>query len=324
VRLSAVLTAGPLRERAERVLRELAVQTAGAAIEVVIVDLAGDGARQLRTPPGLSVTHVAAAGRTMQAGRAAGVRRARAPIVAVIEDHAHPSPGWAAALVDAHAGPWEAVGYAIDVANPDTWVSRGALLTEYGRTVHPARRRRVSSLPSNNVSYKRDAVLSFGDRLEGLLANELAMAAAFAESGMSMLLESRAVVAHESLPRLGELARANFAYGRFLGADRARAWGWLRRAAWALGSPLSAPAVRSFRLIRGLGTRWAAWRRAPASLPVLVVAYAAEALGESVGYVHGSGESELALRRAEMEVLRIPPIRACAEVRSPSVASGRG
>jgi hypothetical protein len=303
--LSVVLTAGPLRERAETVLREVAAQTVAGSIEVVVVDLANDAARGLTGPPGLAIINVPAAGRSMEAGRADGVRRARAPIVALIEDHAHPAQDWAAALLDAHAGPWEAVGYAIDVSNPEGWVSRGALLTEYGTTTHPARRRRVPSLPSYNVSYKRDALLSFGGRLETLLASELEMRGAFASRGLRMLLEPRAVVAHESLPSLRGIAAANFACARRLGAGRAGAWGWLRRGVWALGSPLSAPVVRAFRLMRALGARPQAWRRVPAALPVLTVAYAAEALGESVGYVGGSGEAAQAQWRWEMEIPRV-------------------
>jgi hypothetical protein len=302
--LSVVLTAGPLRDRAEAVLRELAAQTVAGRIEVVVVDLASRGARRLTGPAGLAITEVPSADRSMEAGRAEGVRRARAPIVALIEDHAHPAPDWAAALLDAHAGPWDAVGYGIDVANPDGWVSRGALLTEYGTTTHPARRRRVASLPSYNVSYKRDVLLSFGGQLETLLATELEMRGAFAARGLRMLLEPRAVVAHESIPSLRGIAGANFAYGRRLGAGRARTWGWVRRAVWALGSPLSAPAVRGFRLTRALGRRRRAWRRVPAALPVLAVAYSAEALGESVGYVGGPGEAVRAQWQWEMEIPR--------------------
>jgi hypothetical protein len=305
-RLSAVLVAGPLRDRAERVLRELSAQTVADALEVVVVDLAPDGARRLELPPGLPVTYVQAAGRSTEAGRAEGVRRATAPIVALIEDHAHPVPEWAKALIDAYAGSWAAVGYAIDVENSDGWVSRGALLTEYGPTVHPARRRLVSSLPSYNVSYRREVLLSFGERLERVLASELDMREAFSASGLTMLLEPRAVVAHESLPSLRELAGANLAYGRFVGAGRACSWGWLRRGVWALGSPLSAPVVRALRLVRGFGTRAGAWRGVPMALPVLAVAYAAEALGESIGYLCGAGDSKRTLWRVEMEIRRAP------------------
>ena len=48
-------------------------------------------------------------GRTVAEGNAAGVRRARAPVVVFAEDHSFPLPGWAAALVERHDGrgpPW--------------------------------------------------------------------------------------------------------------------------------------------------------------------------------------------------------------------------
>ncbi|MGQ0539084.1 MAG: glycosyltransferase family 2 protein, partial [Gemmatimonadaceae bacterium] len=39
---------------------------------------------------------------------AAGVRAARAPIVALAEDHCFPDPDWAQHLISAHEGPWAA------------------------------------------------------------------------------------------------------------------------------------------------------------------------------------------------------------------------
>jgi hypothetical protein len=38
---------------------------------------------------------------------------ARAPIVALAEDHAFPAPGWAEALIAAHRDPWAAIGAVI-------------------------------------------------------------------------------------------------------------------------------------------------------------------------------------------------------------------
>src|SRR5262245_39100136 len=53
----------------------------------------------------------------------AGIRAARAPVVAYVEEHSFPEPTWAEALINAHDGPYAAVGSTIGNANPDTLCS---------------------------------------------------------------------------------------------------------------------------------------------------------------------------------------------------------
>ena len=48
--------------------------------------------------------------RSIGNANAAGIRRAKAQIVALAEDHCFPDPQWAERLIAAHQGPWAAVG----------------------------------------------------------------------------------------------------------------------------------------------------------------------------------------------------------------------
>src|SRR5262249_55334776 len=43
-----------------------------------------------------------------------GVCRARGKVVAILEDHGRVSPDWAASILEAHKGPWAAVGGAVE------------------------------------------------------------------------------------------------------------------------------------------------------------------------------------------------------------------
>ncbi len=54
---------------------------------------------------------------------AAGALAARAPVVALAEDHAYPAADWKEALLEDHQGPWAAVGLRVLKANPGTLVS---------------------------------------------------------------------------------------------------------------------------------------------------------------------------------------------------------
>ena len=91
----------------------LARQTAAREIELV---LSAPPARGSAPEPEIAAAFAGV--RTVEIGavnsiaraNAAGIRAATAPVVALSEDHCFPEPGWAAALIDAHSGPWSVVG----------------------------------------------------------------------------------------------------------------------------------------------------------------------------------------------------------------------
>jgi hypothetical protein len=125
--------------------------------------------------------------------------------------------------------------------------------------------------------------------------------------GHGMLIEPGAVVAHEFLPGLWPLLAVNFGHGRLLGAARCAGWGRARRAIWALGTPLSAPVVRAWRLASSFPGPGAALR-ALAYAPVLVGSFTAAALGEALGYAAGAGVWPERIERYELEAPRLDSI----------------
>src|SRR5690606_27179000 len=140
------------RERAQRVLDAVDAQTRADALELIVVDLGAAGAPPLRHPARVPLVHVPLPRTTAWgSARAAALRHAHADLVAYIEDHCYPEPGWAAALLDAHQGPWAAIGYAFTNPNPENYIARAALLVDYGKWAHPARTGPARLLPYNNV-----------------------------------------------------------------------------------------------------------------------------------------------------------------------------
>lgn len=77
--------------------------------------------------------------RSTARARAAGVRAATAPVVALAEDHAFPAPGWAEAFIERHGEGWAAVGPVISNANPRSATSWANLLIEYAPWLEGAR-----------------------------------------------------------------------------------------------------------------------------------------------------------------------------------------
>jgi Glycosyl transferase family 2 len=285
--LSVVCVAGEQRHRVARCLHALGAQTVADRIEVLVVDLSGDAA-PIELPPGLESASVirVPAGTSFGRARAAGARAAQANAIAFLVDHGYPDPGWAEALIDAHAGPWAAVGYAFELANPRTRAARTAMLAQFLPWLAPARRGEVTGLPGNMVSYRASFLHSLDDELEQLLGIDLLLYERIRANGEAMAIEPAAVVRDECFESLGDAALANHVYSEMLAAQRARADGWsrLRRIGYGVSSPVGVTAIRlagTFAAARRADRMVALVRALPGVLAIALMA----ALGEARGYL---------------------------------------
>ncbi len=306
-RLAAAIVVGTRRDRAARALGALYKQTAIDAMEIVIIDIGDAAAAPLTAPPEVRLVYLRPGqGVTWAEARAEGVRHARAPIVAFVEEHCIPAMDWAEILIAVHEGPWAAVGYAFTNANPRTYVGRACWFADYGLWAHPAARGTTRFLPGNNVSYKRDLLLALGTRLELALGADFNVQEAFLKQRLPLFLEARALVAHENHERLGDLLQANHMYCRLLATGRARthSWGWGRRLLYGLAVPFAAPILKTLRLARSLRGRRVLLPAFIAASPVILITYCWSAVGESLGYLLGAGSAEWRFKWWELESLR--------------------
>jgi hypothetical protein len=276
----------------------IAAQSAREQLELVLVG--GDGRRRLlETVPSQWVDWPS--GMRYGEARAAGVRAARGKIVAFLLDHCYPDPGWAEALIEAHGRSWAAVGYGYQHANPGGYTSAATYLANYGPwlALGPGQ---VPLLPGNNLSYRRDELLSLGAELGELLEIDASVHRLLLQSGRRLGLEPRATVADETFETLLDSCRSNQAYGRLLAARRTRDEKLSRpqRLLRGLAAPLLAPTVRLARIWRGSRKQAAVLRYVPA-LTAICVAWG---LGELWGYLSGRPHSDGALRYWELEAVR--------------------
>ncbi len=306
-RLSAVLVAGPCRLRAQRVVDALAAQTAIPFMEIIVVDLAAESVPRLTAPVGATLVYLPRPGlvRWGQA-RADGARVARAPIVAFVEDHCFPAPDWAEHLLDAHQGPWAAVGYAFTNANPESRMSRTGLLARYGMFAHPVAGGVARFIAGNNVSYKRHLILEAGQQLDTLLDIDFNMQEDLIRRGHQLFVERRALAAHLNYTTLSGECQTGRPYCRLLAAHRVEVngWGFPRRILYGLLTPVSAPVIRLTRLALSLRGRRVLWPAAITGLPWIIVMYVSDALGESAGYLFGAGGAARAVLKYELETER--------------------
>lgn len=289
-------------EAIAKTVRHLRAQTVAHKIELVVV---APESEDLRPDPisaeafaRIEVVGVAEIS-SLSWARAPGIRATSAPIVVLGETHCWPEPDWAEHLLDAHQGPWVAVGPAVYNANPSGSVSWVNLLIDYGPWLGPTDGGELDDLPGHNSSYKREALLAFGPRLETLLEAETIMHAELRDHGHRLYQEPRARVVHLNVTRVSSWLGERFQTGRRFASARSYAWPVWRRAAYAAGSSLI-PLVRWRRLRHDLRRTGIGRHLGLHGYALLAGALVVSAFGELVGYATGSGDSMFALSRIEL------------------------
>ncbi len=287
VALLEALTSQTARNRLEVIL----VVPAGAALRLEPSSTSAFGDLRVVSRPSIVPLHEA---------RAAGVMNATAPVVVVGETHAYPDPAWAAALMEAHQGPWTAVVPVIRSGNPGGPISSSNFLLTYGPWMWEDVEE-TEKVPEQNTAFKRTALLAYGDRLGTMLETGSGLSADLHSKGHRFAIAREARLRHVNVSRPSTWLPERFYAGRAFGATRAAGWTAWRRVVYAAGFPFIVPVflARSLR-----ATRWPKWQRElPAlTLPALVLGVLSWAFGEVLGYLLGIGAADS--RMAEYEINR--------------------
>jgi hypothetical protein len=299
-KMSVVVLAADGFAGIRRTMRHLEAQTARDDLEIVYVT--GSAQCLLNAPDELNrmnhrIVEVPAMESTPVA-RAAGVRRASAPIVAFAEDHSFPEPRWAELLIQAHQNSWAGVGPAMCNGNPSSSLSWINLAIEYGPWLDPLPATEVEHLPGHNSSYRREILLTYGPELEAMLEAESVLHWDLRRRGYRLYLETGARTAHFNYSRFGYTIRLRFFGGRQFAAARARRWSILRRLSYGIASPLI-PLVRFKRILSDVRRAGPSLWRRPQMLPMLILILMVDGAGEFCGYVFGSGRSNEVLTDLE-------------------------
>lgn len=302
--MSVVLITPDCYETIGLTMAHLLAQSVRDQLEIVIVAPSGD--RLEADEAALATFHsfqVVEVGEIKAVGEAnaAGARRARAPVVAFVEEHSYPQPGWAEALIEAHREPWVAVGPVVGNANGDSLVGWADFLVGYGPWLDPARAGVRDVLPGHNSSYKLPLLLDYGPELEGMLESETNLHSDLRRKGHQLYQEPRARISHLNFEKPSVWIRAQYYSGRAFAAQRAEHWPLTRRLLYFVAGPL----IPLVRLTRILGqARGARLQPGPpaAVWPVLFLGLGLSAAGEMVGYVLGAGDA--VERRCDLEFHR--------------------
>lgn len=220
--------------------------------------------------------------------RAEGIAAARAPYVAVIEDHCVVTDGWSGRIVAAHEGGHAVVGGGVRNGAVDRVRDWAAFLCEYSEHMDPVPKGTVRSLVGMNVSYDRRAL----DAIAGLLREgrwESWLHPHLQRCGFELHSDPAIVLDHVKDFGVREFLSQRYHYARSHAGMRGAELG-PRRAVYVAGSPLIVPLIYS-RIWRNVFSRGRCRLKLLKATPLILLYLAAWALGEAVGYAIGGGSS---------------------------------
>jgi hypothetical protein len=225
--------------------------------------------------------------------RAAGIAAARAPYVAVIEDHCVVRNGWARRLIDRHREGRQVVGG--PVANRASRRTRdwAAFFCEYSEHMEPLPTGPTGSLTGMNVSYDRTAIRT----MEQLLREgrwETWLHPHLLASGVKLYADGGATLDHAKDFGFRDFLSQRFHYARSHAGMRNPELGW-KRVVYVLGAPALVPLLYA-RMARNVMRKRRHRGRFLLATPLILVYLAVWAAGEAVGYGLGGGRSLLKVR----------------------------
>lgn len=291
--LLTVIIATDTLDRVERVMQSVASQTIAQRIEVVLVmskppDLLKleKLTREIHSVQVVEVPTIV----PLAKARAKGVRAARSPFLFIAETHAYPDPQLAERLVSALSSEWSVAVPGFRNANPGSGFSWAGFLSDYGAWSDTLSGGETDRAPSHDAAFRRSVLLEFGDRLEHALTFGDELYLTLRQRGQRSYFDSSARIQHVNIEKFRSFASERYLSGVLIGGYRSERWTWLRRIAYAGGSPLI-PIVILSRISKGVREVGRHQKLPIGTIPALVLGAAFKAAGEARGYLFGAPHS---------------------------------
>jgi len=292
LRLSVVIVVGSLRHRAQRTLKAILSQDALDQLEVIIVDVGNDSASWGRVEPPVRV-HRMSPSTLLSHARAEAVSIARAPLVAFLEEHTAPEPGWAAEIIAADDGEWAVAGTAIRHGNPGSPQSDASYQVSYGLFEPPVSGGEATVLPGHNSVYRRSVLIDLGAALPELFAIDTVLHEMLRRAGRRLVMLEAGVISHWNETTIPAALRGHWWFHRSYGVRRANFLGWsaIRRLSYVVLAPL----IPVYALLLWGRRRHEVGRQVLWSLlrlgPRMLLIHTASAVAQAVGLMIGEGPS---------------------------------
>jgi glycosyltransferase involved in cell wall biosynthesis len=276
----------PCLERVEQ-------QSIRDSIEVIVCDRLGEdtvGAVRERFPNVCVVNGLANA--TIPQLRWAGLKKATAPLVAMIEDHSTLPRTWSEEVLLAHRqyqGETEGViGGPVENGTTATTFDWAFFFTEYAPLMPPMSAQKAG-VAGGNVSFRRSLLPLDDDRFAGLWENHLLDE--LRRRGVAVRIHPGMTILHRNPFDRAEFRRQRYLFLRSIAAMRSRSWGLLRRWVHAVGAVVVLPWLLPLRAAAAVWRKRRNRRELLVSLPMMVGFLWIGIAGEVAGVLWGDGGS---------------------------------
>jgi hypothetical protein len=223
--------------------------------------------------------------------RWSGLKKANAPIVAVIEDHSMLPRTWAEEVLEAHRqylGQTEgAIGGPVENGSTATIYDWAFFFTEYAPLLPPMPAQQVAGVAGGNVSYRRSLLPLEDDRFAELWESDLQEE--LRGRGVAIRIHPGMTLLHLNPFTPREFRRQRYLFLRSIAAIRAKSWGWPKRLLYAAGAVAILPWLLPLRVIVSVWQKRRNRRELILSLPMIVAFLWIGVAGEVAGYLRGNG-----------------------------------
>ena len=208
--------------------------------------------------------------------------------MAILEDHGRVAPDWAASVLEAHRGPWGAVGGVVENGRSGL-VNWAVFFCEYTPYMAPVVEGEAADLPGNNIAYKRPHLMRHAHVLacgkwESWINDRLRV------DGIALASTNAMVVHHIKPFRLGDFLVQRYHFARSYAGMRRVDQSPARRLVYGFGS-LALPALLMARITRTVVQKWRHLRQFALASPLVALFLTVGAVGEMIGYLFGPGSS---------------------------------
>ncbi len=217
--------------------------------------------------------------------RTIGLRAARAPVVALTEDHAVASDTWCAdmARLLEERPAVAAIGGAVECRG-ERLLNHAVYYCDFGRYQNPLPEGPSPYVSDSNVAYRREALERVADAWRDDY-HETIVHWALVEHGLALWLTPRSLVWQQRTGlTLSKALAERYVWGRSFAGTRARGLSTFRCLLYC-GSAEVLPLLMTWRLLRGVLARRRGLGRFLACLPLVFLLQSFWAMGEFVGYL---------------------------------------
>lgn len=271
----------------EQVHRCLEAQTIRPSLELIFICKSKD---RLKLPEGFSEAYpdvvLVEEGEQvlLNEAREAGVRRASAPYVLILEDHCLPFPDCLEQMLSRLEDGWTAVGPAYVSGNTASKVAIAANFLTYGQWMGWKEGGERTFISGHNTAFSVKTLLARGNQLKEDLVAPSTLQTSLAKEGHRFYFEQRALMAHWESSSYGGNRQILLQNGRALGMLRAKKWSVFQRILASLLNPL----LIGHRFFRAVGTHSRLEERSITTLIHLIPLSLMWTLGELRGYWCGN------------------------------------